>query len=74
MGPGATSSRYPNREIDMSGFEELDADDAKKAKRRMKNMCATPEEVERYMCAPNAARHNDHPAIPLEDYGELLDN
>ena len=58
----------------MAGFEELDADDMKKVKRRMKNICATPEEVELYKFAPNQARDNEHPGIPCEDYGMMTDD
>lgn len=42
---------------------------AARARKRMANICATPEEVELYHYSPNAARDNRHPGIPCEDYG-----
>ena len=50
------------------------SDDLAKAKRRMARMTASADEVMLYKCAPNAARDNLRPGIPLEDYGEQLDN
>ena len=50
------------------------SDDMAKAKRRMAGMMASPDEVMLYKCAPNAAKDNRGPGIPMEDYGELLDN
>ena len=50
------------------------SDDLAKAKRRMDRMMASPEEIMLYKCAPNAAKDNYGPGIPMEDYGELMDN
>jgi len=41
-----------------------------KARKRMSNICATPEEVELYGYDPNAARDNKRPGIPCEDYSD----
>ena len=81
MGPGEQSPGF--REIEMKmkmtdmgeGSMPMDmSDDLAKAKRRMERICATPDEVMLYKCAPNEARDNLRPGIPLEDYGEQLDN
>lgn len=50
--------------------ENLFAPD-KKA-RRMGEICATPEEVEKYKYDPNSARQNVRPGIPLDDYNETV--
>jgi hypothetical protein len=43
-----------------------------RADKRMKRICATPEEVNLYHFAPNRARNGvDHPGMPMEDYGEI---
>lgn len=45
-------------------------DDMAKAKRRRECMVMTPHEAMLYCEAPNAARGNDHPAYPDDDYGD----
>lgn len=44
--------------------------EAAKAKKRMSNICATPEEVALYDYDPNGARGNKRPGIPCEDYSD----
>ena len=42
------------------------------ANRRMKDICATPEEVERYKYDPLGMRtSNNNPGIPSDDYGQM---
>jgi len=38
------------------------------AAKRMKMICATPDEVMEYRYNPNGARENKRPGIPCEDY------
>ena len=44
------------------------------ARKRMKNICATPDEVEQYQYNPNGARNNRHPGIAMPDYDEQGDD
>ena len=42
------------------------------AAKRMTNIVASAAEQELYRFNPNAARRNDNPGIPDEDYGEII--
>lgn len=44
---------------------------AGRARRRMEDICATPEEVARYKYDPLGARANKRPGIPLEGYEDI---
>lgn len=44
-------------------------DDARRARKRMASITASADEQLNYKCAPNEARGNDNPGIPLADYG-----
>ena len=46
-------------------------DALRKARRRAEGMTMTAEEGELYCENPKAARMNDHPAYPDDDYGEV---
>lgn len=45
-----------------------------KARKRMGNICATPDEVVQYQYNPNGARGNLRPGIPMPDYAEPGDD
>lgn len=57
------------KEMAIETFEP--ADSTAKARRRMENICATPDEVARYKYDPNAARENLRPGIPQEGYENI---
>lgn len=48
--------------------DTTEAENMKRAARRMKAITATPSEAYLYKCDPQGARDNDRPGIPDENY------